>query len=85
VILLGIVSRVEVDFCQDGAQFLLHSTLHTARLLPTTDESREFLEHVAGSRQRVSVAGYPRQSAECHYLAVYYVGPADQLLGVTRS
>lgn len=80
VILLGIVSRIEVDYCQDGARFQLHSASQTARLLPTNKEAADFLERVAGSRQRVSVAGYPRQSAECHYLAVYYAGSPERVL-----
>ena len=77
VFITGIITRSDgFDFCMDGADFRIVSMLGPARLKPSNNETREFLDRVAGTRARVVVAGYPTLGPECSYLKVYYAAPA---------
>jgi hypothetical protein len=60
VFLTGIVNKLEgIDFCMDGATHGLQTLLGLARLRPSNEEADGFLDHVSGTRLRVTVAGYP--------------------------
>jgi hypothetical protein len=78
--LSGIVARAGMDICMDGADYLLYHAAGATRLKPNNDEVREYLENVAGTRQRVAVAGYPGWGTMCPYLRTYYAGPFEEII-----
>ncbi|HEX8396260.1 MAG TPA: hypothetical protein VF644_02360 [Pyrinomonadaceae bacterium] len=79
VFLSGLVSKITgVDICMDGATHRLETILETARLKAGNDEVQKFLDEVSGSRQRVSIAGYPVWGPECVYIRVYHAAPLEE-------
>jgi len=79
VFLTGLVTRLDgFDFCMDGATYGLRTHQGPARLKPTNEETQGFLERVANTRLRVTVAGYPSWGAECNYVSVYYAAPSEE-------
>lgn len=83
--LTGIIQKTGTSFCMDGAKYQIRHFVSggpggqrqvTTRLMTSNAEAEAFLKKVAGSRQRVTVTGYPHQGVECPYLSVYYAGPA---------
>jgi len=75
----GIVTRIEVDFCQDGAKYRVTSTVGDHRVKPRTSAVDAELARVAGSRMNIGVCGDIRHSAECVYLDAYWAGLPDRL------
>lgn len=88
VVLSGIVSRLDgIDFCMDGAKFRLQTMAGPARLKPANAEVNNFLERVAGTRLRVTIAGYPVVGPECSYISTYYAAPSQDVaksLGIDK-
>lgn len=79
VCVTGMVTRIEIDFCMDGARYRVTSTIGDHRVKAGSAEVEAALERVAGSRTPIGVCGYIRQSAECFYLDAYWAGAPDRL------
>jgi len=80
-IAVGLVRRIEIDFCQDGATYTVSCSTKTTRVRPANREVENFLAKIAGSRQDVAVVGPVRHSVEgCKYLFAYYAGDAHGAL-----
>jgi hypothetical protein len=67
----------------DGATYRLVHTVNGSetktRLKPADDSTKAELEKVAGKRTRVTIAGWPKSSAEnCHYVEVNSVKHASK-------
>ena len=86
ITLTGIIEKPGMSFCMDGAKYQIRHTVTgvngskstaVTRIFTSTPEAEAFLKRVVGSKQRVTVTGYPHQGVECPYLAVYYAGPAS--------
>lgn len=75
VFLSGPIFKIEIDFCQDGAEYLLNTFVRQYRLRPTNDEARNVLEKASINHEAVAIAGYWRSGPECNYIDVYYAGP----------
>lgn len=75
----GLVTRIEIDFCQDGAKYRVTSTIGDHRVKPRTAAVDAALDRVAGSRTTIGVCGDMRQSAECFYLDAYWAGAPEML------
>jgi hypothetical protein len=86
VCITGIVTRTEMDYCMDEAPFQLHHHPSAiTRIVPTTDSAREYLDRIAGSRQRVAVCGYVKHGPECSNLQTYYAGPVEHLISSLQA
>lgn len=72
VFLTGIILREEISFCMDGANYRIRTLLGEARLKGANKDAEAFLDKVAGTRQRIAIAGYPAWGPECSYINVYY-------------
>ena len=81
VFLSGIVLKIEgPDFCMDGATHILQTILGPYRLKTDNPDVLHFLNRVAGTRLRVTIAGYPVWGPECSHINVYYAAPSHETL-----
>jgi hypothetical protein len=86
--LTGIIEKTsDVSICMDGALYQIKHVIvgkdgssHAVatRIISKQKQVNDFLQRVAGTRQRVTVTGYPTMGAECPYLNAYYAGPASR-------
>jgi len=79
VLLTGIVSKLGIDYCMDGATHALQTLAGPARLKAESSEVLTFLNRVSGTRLRVTVVGYPVWGPECAHVAVYYAAPSQEV------
>jgi hypothetical protein len=87
VSLTGIIEKTPgVSTCMDGALYQIRYTVigkngssHSAatRIISKHRQVNDFLQRVVGTKQRVTVTGYPAMGAECPYLDAYYAGGAS--------
>ena len=87
VSLTGIIEKTsDVSTCVDGALYQIRRTVigkngssHSVatRIISKQKQVNDFLQRVVGTKQRVTVTGYPAISAECPYLDAYYAGGAS--------
>jgi pentose-5-phosphate-3-epimerase len=86
--LTGVIEKTpDVSICMDGGLYQIKHVIvgkdgssHSVatRIISKQKQVNDFLQRVAGTRQRVVVTGYPTMGAECPYLNVYYAGPASR-------
>jgi hypothetical protein len=75
--LTGIVAKFEgVDFCMDGAAYLIHTTTGATRLKGRSADAENALSQAADKKTKVTVMGYPEWGPECMYVSVYDVSSA---------
>lgn len=75
----GLVSKIEVDICMDGAKYRVTSTIGEHRVKPRNGEVDAVLARVAGSRTNCGVCGYMTWGPECAYLDAYWAGLPERL------
>ena len=75
----GLVTRIGIDLCMDGAKYRVTSTVGIHRVKPRNSAVEAELEQVADSKTVIGVCGYVTQSAECFYLDAYWAGLPDRL------
>ena len=78
IILTGIVSQLQFDYCMDGATHVLQTIAGPARLKAAKPEILAFLTRVAGTRLRVTIGGFPVTGPECSHVEVYYAAPSQE-------
>ena len=86
--LTGIIQKTsDVSICMDGALYQIKHVIVgkdgssqsvATRIISKQKQVNDFLQRVAGTRQRAVVTGYPTMGAECPYLNAYYAGPASR-------
>ena len=75
----GLVTKIEIDYCMDGAKYRVTSTIGEHRVKPRNSAVDAPLARVAGSKTPIGVCGYVKWGPECAYLDAYWAGLPDRL------
>src|SRR4051794_1349056 len=80
----GLVTRIDIDICQDGAKYRITSTIGDYRVKPRNNAVEGVLSRVAGSRMPIGVCGDLRWGT-CAYFDAYWAGPPERLTELAES
>ncbi len=77
--LSGGIIEAHSSLCMDGATHIINtSIIGGIRLVATTKEALEVLEKHENADIAVAVCGYPKRSANCTHMEIYFAGLAEQ-------
>lgn len=75
----GLITQNNVmGICMDGPTHLIHSPVGINRLKGPDDVTKA-LNKASGTRQKVTVIGYPAEGVECEYFWVHDIAPMAAL------
>ena len=75
----GLISKIEIDYCMDGAKYRVTSAIGEHRVKPRNAEVDAVLARVVGSRSNCGVCGYVTWGPECSYIDAYWAGLPEVL------